>query len=87
MDSRGRRKGRRSSGASFDANWTDVKLGELSERMRTTMPVDNPASLTRAQNADILAFMLRKAGAPAGQASLPTNVDQLNSIKYVVKKP
>jgi hypothetical protein len=64
-----------------------VKLGELSERMRNTMPVDNPGSLTRAQNADILAFMLKKAGASAGQTNLPTNVDQLNSIKYVVKKP
>jgi mono/diheme cytochrome c family protein len=86
-DLAGSEKGPPVVGASFDANWSDVKLGELSERMRTTMPVDNPGNLTRAQNADILAFMLKKAGAPAGPTNLPTNVDQLNAIKYVVKKP
>jgi mono/diheme cytochrome c family protein len=87
QDLAGTEKGPPVAGASFDANWSDVKLGELSERMRNTMPVDNPGSLTRAQNTDILAFMLKRAGAPAGQTNLPTNVDQLNSIKYVVKKP
>ena len=74
-------------GAAFEANWNDTKLGDLSERIRTTMPVDNPGSMTRAQNADVLAFMLKKSGAPAGQTSLPTNVDQLNAIKFVAKKP
>jgi mono/diheme cytochrome c family protein len=69
-------------GPAFDGNWNDHKMGELSERIRMTMPVDNPGGLTRAQNADVLAFMLRKAGAPAGQTNLPTNVDQLNAIKY-----
>jgi mono/diheme cytochrome c family protein len=72
-------------GTAFEGNWNDHKMGELSERIRMTMPVDNPASMTRAQNADVLAFMLRKAGAPAGQSSLPTNVDQLNAIKYTRK--
>jgi mono/diheme cytochrome c family protein len=74
-------------GAIFDANYDGKKMGDLSERIRTTMPVDNPGSLTRAQNADVLSFMLHKAGAPAGTTNLPTNVDQLNSIKYAAKKP
>ena len=72
-------------GSAFDGNWNDRKMGELSERIRMTMPVDNPGGMTRAQNADVLAFMLRKAGAPAGQTTLPTNVDQLNAIKYTRK--
>ncbi|HKT80832.1 MAG TPA: cytochrome c [Vicinamibacterales bacterium] len=80
-------KGPALKGDDFDAAWNDKKMGELSERIRTTMPSDNPASLTRAQNADVLAFMLKKLGAPAGQTPLPTNVDQLNTIKYVAKKP
>jgi cytochrome c len=74
-------------GDSFGAKWNDLKLGALSERMRMTMPVDNPASLTRQQNADVLAFMLHKAGASAGETDLPTNVDRLNSIKFVAKQP
>jgi mono/diheme cytochrome c family protein len=86
-DLAGGEKGPPLAGATFDAIYDGQKMGELSERIRVTMPVDNPGSLSRAQNADILAFMLFKAGAPAGKTSLPTNVDQLNSIKYVAKKP
>ena len=80
-------KGAALVGSAFDGLYDGKKMGDLSERIRTTMPVDNPGGLTRAQNADILAFMLQKAGAPAGQANLPTNVDQLNAIKYAGKKP
>ncbi|MSO45404.1 MAG: cytochrome c [Acidobacteria bacterium] len=75
------------TGAAFDGNWDALKMGELSERIRTTMPVEDPGSLTRAQTADVLAYVLRRAGAPAGQANLPTNVDQLNAITYLSKKP
>jgi S-disulfanyl-L-cysteine oxidoreductase SoxD len=83
----GTEKGLPLAGGSFDANWNGVKLGELSERMRTTMPVDSPGSLTRRQNADVLAYMLHKAKTPAGQTDVPTNVDQLNLIRYVARKP
>src|SRR5262245_45942753 len=43
------------AGGEFSANWNDLSLGQLFERMRTSMPQNNPGSLSRQQNADILA--------------------------------
>ena len=54
-------------GGEFTANWNDLTLGDLFERMRTSMPQNNPGSLSRQQNADILAFILRKASCPGRQ--------------------
>src|SRR5262245_58820753 len=43
-------------GGDFNSNWNGLSLGELFERIRTSMPQNNPGSLNRQQNADILAF-------------------------------
>src|SRR6266550_5283955 len=53
------------TGGEFSSNWNDLSLGELFERMRISMPQNAPGSLSRQQDADILAFMLAKAGVPA----------------------
>ena len=45
-------------GFQFLAAWDGVPLGQLFDRIRTSMPQDDPNSLTREQNADILAFVL-----------------------------
>jgi S-disulfanyl-L-cysteine oxidoreductase SoxD len=75
------------SGGDFTANWNDLSLGDLFERMRISMPQNNPGSLSRAQNADVLAFMLSKGGYPAGQAELPSQTEVLNEIKFLAMKP
>ena len=49
------------SGGEFQANWNDLTLGDLFERMRISMPQNNPGSLSRQQNADILAAILQNA--------------------------
>ena len=74
-------------GEAFNGNYDNLKMSDLTERVRVTMPVDNPGSLTRAQTSEIVAFMLLKAGAPAGAADLPTNADRLGAIKITAKKP
>jgi quinoprotein glucose dehydrogenase len=75
------------AGGEFSANWNDLTLGQLFERMRTSMPQNNPGSLSRQQNADILAFMLRKGTAPAAATELPTQTEVLNQIKFVAMNP
>ena len=74
-------------GGDFSANWNDLTLGQLYDRIRTSMPQNNPGSLSRQQNADILAFILHKGTAPAGKEELPTQSEVLNTIKYVATKP
>jgi hypothetical protein len=74
-------------GGDFSANWNDLSLGQLFDRIRTSMPQNNPGSLSRQQNADILAFILFKGSAPAGSAELATQSEVLNGIKFVATKP
>ncbi|MQA28790.1 MAG: cytochrome c [Luteitalea sp.] len=75
------------AGGEFSSNWNDLSLGDLFERMRISMPQNAPGSLSRAQNADILAFMLAKGSYPAGQTELPSQTEVLNTIKFVSAKP
>jgi mono/diheme cytochrome c family protein len=75
------------TGGEFSANWNDLSLGDLFERMRISMPQNNPGSLSRAQNADILAYILFKGNYPAGSTELPSQTEVLNTIKFVSSKP
>jgi S-disulfanyl-L-cysteine oxidoreductase SoxD len=75
------------TGGEFSSNWNDLTLGQLFDRMRTSMPQNNPGSLTRQQIADILAFILSKGNAPAGQTELPTQSEVLGTIKYTSMNP
>src|ERR1700680_2795015 len=75
------------AGGEFSSNWNDLTLGQLFDRMRTSMPQNNPGSLSRQQCADILAFILNKGSAPAGQTELPTQSEVLGMIKYVAINP
>lgn len=75
------------SGGEFQANWNDLTLGDLFERMRISMPQNNPGSLSRQQNADILSAILRKGNYPAGKTELPTQTEMLNMYKFIAAKP
>lgn len=75
------------TGPSFYGNWEGETLNALFERIRTTMPQDNPGSLSRAQNADIVAHMLRVGGYPAGRAELEGQAGTLSQIKVLTYKP
>ena len=75
------------TGGEFASNWNDLSLGELFERIRISMPQNSPGSLSRQQNADILAYILSKASVPAGSTELPTQTEILNGIKFVGQKP
>jgi len=74
-------------GGEFTANWNDLSLGDLFERIRISMPQDNPGSLTRQQNADVLAFMLSRGGYPAGKMDLPTELPALRQVTFLATKP
>jgi mono/diheme cytochrome c family protein len=59
------------SGASFLDNWNGIPVGDLVERIRTTMPGDNPGSLGRKTVTDIVSYILSVNQIPAGAAELP----------------
>ena len=75
------------TGPAFYANWEGESLNALFERIRMSMPQDNPGSLSRAQNADIVAHILRAGGYPAGSMPLDGQAGALTPIKVLTYKP
>jgi mono/diheme cytochrome c family protein len=75
------------SGVSFNANWTDLTLGDLSERIRVSMPADKPGTLSRQQVADLVSFVLSTGAFPTGAAELPVDLEALKQIKFLASKP
>jgi hypothetical protein len=55
--------------------------------MRVSMPQNAPGSLSRQQNADILAFILKANQFPAGKAELDRQTEILKQIKFDSTKP
>jgi mono/diheme cytochrome c family protein len=75
------------TGPEFNAGWNDLSADDLAERIRTTMPGDAPGSLSRADVADLMAFIFAKDHFPAGSDELPSTSEQLKQIKILAQKP
>jgi cytochrome c len=75
------------TGPAFYANWEGESLNALFERIRMSMPLDNPGTLSRGQNADIVAHMLKAGGYPAGSTPLEGQAGMLTGIKVLTYKP
>ena len=75
------------TGSVFAGTWEGAPLADLFERMRMSMPQDKPGSLSRAQNADILAYMLRVGEFPAGEKALDGQAGALAQITFRMYRP
>jgi mono/diheme cytochrome c family protein len=75
------------SDGQFRSNWDGVPVGELFERIRVSMPADNPGGMSRQQYADILAYVFFKGGFPAGTTELPSRTEMLQVIMFKATKP
>ena len=74
------------AGKDFNGDWNDLAVSDLFDRTNGTMPADKPGTLTPAQTADVLAFLLQKGNFPAGQTELPADAAALKAIKFVAPK-
>jgi S-disulfanyl-L-cysteine oxidoreductase SoxD len=74
------------TGGDFATDWIGLTLNDLFERIRVSMPQDQPGSLSRQQNADVLAFMLSAGKYPAGKSELPKEGEVLKTIKFEAPK-
>ena len=73
-------------GNDFNADWKDLTMGDLYDRTHQSMPADKPGSLTPAQTADVIAYLLQKGNYPAGEAELPADAAALKAMKFVSAK-
>jgi quinoprotein glucose dehydrogenase len=69
------------SGAHFMADWQSQSLADLVQRIRSTMPLDNPGTLGGASTTDVVAFLLQQNGAPVGSAELPNDASMQSIIR------
>jgi mono/diheme cytochrome c family protein len=75
------------AGPQFLSDFDGLSVGDLFDRIRTTMPQDNPGSLSRDQLADILAFLLKANGLPSGSKELDRRSEYLKAIGFSAARP
>ena len=73
-------------GGNFMSNWNGLTVGDLSDRIRLSMPPDNPDKINQQQRVDVIALVLNANGFPEGQKDLETRVEFLKQIKIEPKK-
>jgi mono/diheme cytochrome c family protein len=74
------------SGQMFVSNWSGQSLGDLFTRIHTTMPANDPGSLSNAEVAQVLAYILSFNQVPAGATALPSDEAALGQIAITEKK-
>lgn len=74
------------AGSHFLSKWEGQSVGDLLEKIQVTMPADRPGKLSAAENAAIVAFILKYNKFPAGAADLPEKADDLRGIKFQAEK-
>lgn len=75
------------AGGAFLSNWSGFTLAELQDRIRTTMPRNDPGIYGRQLVTDVLAYMLQVNGFPAGAADLPVEAEALAEIRILDARP
>ena len=71
----------------FQNLWRDRSLAQLFERIRETMPQDNPNTLSPEETAALVAYILSGNQLPAGQTALPTDLEILKEIRVDAGEP
>ena len=75
------------AGGDFLSKWNGLSVGDLFERMKNTMPQDDPGKLSGQQYADVLGFVLKANGLPAGQTEVGTQAEMLKGIQIDQRPP
>lgn len=74
-------------GSRFLSNWDAQSVGDLVQRVRSTMPLDNPGSLSAARTTDLVAYLLQQNDAPAGKAELPSDSVTQSGVLITAVQP
>jgi mono/diheme cytochrome c family protein len=73
-------------GEKFNGNWNGVPLDQMIDRVRASMPLDQPMSLSRQQTVDVLSYVFSANKIPTGQSELPRQAEMLSLIVYKAAK-
>ena len=70
----------------FIPDWAGTKLADLFDKIRETMPLFAPGTLSPADTSDLLAFILQSNNFPAGPKELEAG-DGLKLVSFDAVKP
>ena len=73
-------------GDAFAKSWTGSTLDELFERIKTSMPQDDPGRLSAAQTAEVLGYILSANKFPTGKTELAQEKALLKAIRFEAAK-
>ena len=73
------------TGPGFVAKWDRRPLLDLFEFIRAAMPKNEPGTLSRREYIQVLAYLLRMNGMPAGPGELPADSVALSRIRIEFK--
>jgi len=75
------------TGGNFLGNWNGLPLSDLQTRIKTTMPSDSVGVYDMKLVTDVMAFLLKANGFPAGGAELSVQTDSLKDILVKTSRP
>ncbi len=75
------------SGSAFIAVWGAQPLWELTSKIRSTMPANDPGKLTPSQSADLVAHLLQAGKFPSGRTELGADEAALKAIVLPGPRP
>jgi mono/diheme cytochrome c family protein len=73
------------AGDAFTKNWVGRTVFDLFDQIKTTMPDDNPGGLSVQQYKDVVAYILKTNGIPAGTDSLPNDAEAMRLLRIDAK--
>jgi S-disulfanyl-L-cysteine oxidoreductase SoxD len=75
------------AGGAFLGSWNGLPLSDLQTRIKTTMPTDSVGIYDRQIITDVMAFLLKANGFPAGQGDLASDLGALKEITVQASRP
>ena len=86
MDLTGRGQAPPLAGPEFVSNWNGMTVGDLFDKMESSMPADRPGQIGAEENARILAYILQANQFPSGKITLAGDADTLRKIRFEAAK-
>ena len=71
----------------FQDTWKNRSVGELFDRIRNSMPQNEPGTLSPQRTAEIVAYILSANELPAGNRALGEEVEALKQIRMDTGQP
>jgi mono/diheme cytochrome c family protein len=71
----------------FKSKFVGGSAFDMYDLIKSSMPQNNPGSLSNTQYADVVAYLFKLNGLPTGKDDLPVAADSLKAIKVEAKAP